>query len=276
MPWSTGRAGSNLPNQGPTGSLHVVGTGLRVHGQTSPDATYFLERAQKVFFVAADALLPAWLYRLNPNVESLHDHYAVGKDRLTTYEDMVTSVLAEVRKGLDVCLVTYGHPGVFAYPSHEAIRRAKAEGYKAVMLPGISAEDCLFADLGVDPGSDGCQSFEATDFLVNKRVFDNRSALILWQVGVIGERSFKTDLDIWNRSGLRVLTEVLIQHYGGEHEVTFYEAARLAICEPVILKVPLKAAGDAHIAAIATLYVPPLTSAHPDPEMCRRLGLDHR
>jgi uncharacterized protein YabN with tetrapyrrole methylase and pyrophosphatase domain len=247
---------------------------MRVHGQTSPDATFFLKRAQKIFFVAADALVPAWLYTLNPNVESLHDHYAVGKDRRTTYEDMVNCVLADVRRGLDVCMVTYGHPGVFAYPTHEAIRRAKAEGYQAVMLPGISAEDCLFADLGVDPGSDGCQSFEATDFLVYKRVFDNRSALILWQVGVIGERSFKTNLDIWNRSGLRVLTEVLIDHYGAEHEVTFYEAARLPICDPVILKMPLHAAAEVNIGGIATLYVPPLTSALPDPEMRRRLGLN--
>jgi hypothetical protein len=37
------------------------------------------------------------------------------------------------------------------------------------MLPGISAEDCLFADLGIDPGIYGCQSYEATDFLANGR-----------------------------------------------------------------------------------------------------------
>jgi len=36
------------------------------------------------------------------------------------------------------------------------------------MLPGISAEDCLFADIGVDPGIYGCQSFEATDLFVNE------------------------------------------------------------------------------------------------------------
>jgi len=31
------------------------------------------------------------------------------------------------------------------------------------MLPGISAEDCLVADLGIDPASSGCQSYEAND-----------------------------------------------------------------------------------------------------------------
>ena len=54
---------------------------------------------------------------------------------------------------------------VFVQPSHESIAIARLEGFSARMLPGISAEDCLFADIGLDPGKDGCQSFEATDFL---------------------------------------------------------------------------------------------------------------
>jgi len=37
------------------------------------------------------------------------------------------------------------------------------------MLPGISTEDCLYADLGVDPGLIGSQNFEATDFIVSGR-----------------------------------------------------------------------------------------------------------
>ena len=68
-----------------------------------------------------------------------------------------------------MCLVSYGHPGVFAYPMHEAIRQAKALGHSAVMFPAVSCEDAFFADLGVDPGQSGCQSFEATDFLVYQR-----------------------------------------------------------------------------------------------------------
>ena len=48
------------------------------------------------------------------------------------------------------------------------------------MLPGISSEDCLFADLGVDPGVSGCQSYEATDFLMNAPIIDSSTQLILW------------------------------------------------------------------------------------------------
>jgi hypothetical protein len=54
-----------------------------------------------------------------------------------------------------LCVALYGHPGVFACVGHEAIERARAEGIDAQMLPGISAEDCLFAELGVDPAVGG-------------------------------------------------------------------------------------------------------------------------
>jgi Tetrapyrrole (Corrin/Porphyrin) Methylases len=79
---------------------------------------------------------------------------------------MVNRIIKYVKRDLRVCAVFYGHPGVFCTPSHESIRIARKLGYRATMLPAISAEDCLFADLGVDPGKHGCQSFEATDFLV--------------------------------------------------------------------------------------------------------------
>src|SRR5437899_1041057 len=101
-----------------------------------------------------------------------------------TYDDIVAEILSAVRSGTRVCVALYGHPGVFARPAHEAVRRARAEGFPARMLPAVSAEDCLFADLGVDPGENGCQSYEATDFLLRKREVDVSAALVLWQISV--------------------------------------------------------------------------------------------
>ena len=50
------------------------------------------------------------------------------------YTEMVERILFFVRKGKKVCAVFYGHPGIFVFSSHEAIRIARAEGYPAVML----------------------------------------------------------------------------------------------------------------------------------------------
>ena len=67
---------------------------------------------------------------------------------------MAEAILEPVRAGKRVCAAFYGHPGVFVLPSHDAISRARAEGFEATMLPGVSAEDCLVADLGVDPAAE--------------------------------------------------------------------------------------------------------------------------
>jgi hypothetical protein len=253
------------------GSLTVVGTGIQLVGHLTLGARSWIEGADKVLFAVADPLTAKWLQSLNPAAESLP--YDTGNlRRRTTYDEMVERILVEVRSGLNVCAVFYGHPGVFADPAHEAIRQARREGFRAEMLPGISAEDCLFADLGVDPGRNGCQSFEATDFLLRRRFFDPTSVLILWQIGFTGNLGFfREDAHL---RGLKVLAEVLQTHYGSEHEVTVYEAAvYYPVCQPVIQRMRLCELPNASVTPVSTLYVPPKAPAPVDAEMMARLGI---
>ena len=96
-------------------------------------------------------------------------------------------ILAHVRRGLDVCAAFYGHPGVFVDSVARGGARAPARRASGLgCSPAISAEDCLFADLGVDPARFGCQSYEATDFLVHGRRVDPTATLVLWQIGTVG------------------------------------------------------------------------------------------
>ena len=247
--------------------------GIKIAAHTSFEAVAHIESAHKVFYLEADSLAGHWIRKLNRTAESLHGHYGVGKDRMVTYEEMVERVLDCVRSGQDVCLASYGHPGVFAYPMHEAVRRARAEGYEAKMLPGISAEDCLFADLGVDPGNRGCQTYEATDFLVSRRRFDTGSALVLLQIGVIAECGYKLELGSWNPAGVRILKDVLLEHYSSDHVVTVYEAACYASCDPSIQEIELSQLTEAKISPVSTLYVPPTERVEPDQDMLGKLGL---
>jgi Tetrapyrrole (Corrin/Porphyrin) Methylases len=182
---------------------------------------------------------------------------------------MVEEILSWVRKGLNVCAVFYGHPGVFGFPPHEAVRRARSEGLPAEMLPGVSAEDCLYADLGVDPG-DGCQSFEAMNFLLFPRRFDPTVSLVLWQVAAIGELRGTEHPTL---RGLAVLAEYLRGFYGGEHEVVLYEASPYPIGGPTIQRLPLDALSTGKVGAMTTLYVPPKGRPAPDLEMFDRLEI---
>ena len=246
------------------GSLIVIGTGIRTVGHLTMEAVAWMKMADKMLYVVGDPVAEAALKELNPQgAESLSTFYEEGKPRIQTYTEMIERVLSCVREGLVTCLACYGHPGVFVYPSHEAIRRARAEGYEAKMLPGISSEDCLFADLGVDPGIFGCQSFEATDFLVNNRTIDPRSSLVLWQIGVLGDATFKKYF--YDLSAFSLLVERLLQIYPADHQVILYEAAVFPNCDPIIQPVPLHALSPVGLSAGFTLYVPPAYATAADP-----------
>jgi uncharacterized protein YabN with tetrapyrrole methylase and pyrophosphatase domain len=211
----------------------------------------------------------AWVQDLNPSAESLERFYAPGKLRSETYEEMVEEIVSRVRNGLNVCAVFYGHPGVFGFPPHEAVRRARSEGFRAEMLPGVSAEDCLYADLGVDPG-DGCQTFEAMNFLLFPRTFDPAVSLVLWQPAAIGELRGTVHPSL---QGLAALEEYLEKFYGREHEVVLYEASPYAVGGPTVQRLPLGNLSTSEVGAMTTLYVPPKGEAQPDLEMFDRLGV---
>ncbi len=131
------------------------------------------------------------------------------------------------------------------------------------MLPGISAEDCLFAELGVDPARNGRQSFEATSFLIRRRAFAPHSALILWQIGAIGERSVSRNVN-WH--GLRLLIRKLQQQYPFDHEVIVYEAAFSRRFPSFVKRTPLSELDKVSFSPMATLYVPATAPAPRDEE----------
>ncbi len=136
------------------------------------------------------------------------------------------------------------------------------------MLPGVSAEDCLFADLGIDPAVTGLQSYEATNFLYYHRQVDTSAALILWQVSVVGETAV---VEPPNRPGLAILADHLQTLYPPEHEVTLYEASPYPVGSPFVRTVPLSQLAMAEPTPLTTLYVPPAARQRRNAAMVERL-----
>jgi hypothetical protein len=267
---NTHAAGGGATDSKNTGSLIVVGTGIRTIGHLTMEAVAWIKQADKVLYVVGDPVAEAMLKELNPEgAESMSGMYAEGKQRIETYNEMIERTLDCVRAGMLTCMACYGHPGVFVYPSHESIRRARAEGFSARMLPGISSEDCLFADLGVDPGIGGCQSYEATDFLVNRRVIDPTSSVVLWQIGVVGDATFKrVGYDL---SAMPLLVERLLAIYPATHPMYLYEAAVFPGCEPVIRRITAAELAYGPLSAGYTLYIPPAYPSTSDPMIYYRM-----
>jgi uncharacterized protein YabN with tetrapyrrole methylase and pyrophosphatase domain len=229
-----------------------------------------LVAADEVLYLVGDIVALRSIERLNANTRSLHGHYRPGHIRTETYKAIVEEILTAVRRGGKICVAFYGHPGVFAQPAHEAIRIAREEGHSARMLPAVSAEDCLFADLGVDPGATGCQSYEATDFLMRERRIDTSAALVLWQIGVVGNLTYAPEGD---SSRLPVLVDCLCTLYPSEHGVVLYEASPFPGCGPIVERLPLVDVAAAKASPATTLYVPPLSARRIDREMVSRLRL---
>lgn len=255
-----------------SGSLTVVGTGIQT-GQLTFAARNAIEEADKVLYFVTGPSAKSDLQSLNPTAESLSRYYEDGKERFVTYIEMVDRIVDEAKRGLHVCAAFYGHPGVFVIPSHEAIRRAREAGIPAKMLPGISAEDCLFADLGIDPALPGCQSFEATDFLIHRRQFDVTASLILWQIGAIGVQT--CEIRDYAPRNLDVLAEYLSGFYGPDHRAVIYEASLYPDFECKAQVTALSALAKARVSRMSTLYVAPKDIPRPvDMEMVRRLGMN--
>ena len=257
----TGLSSSRAVDQDPSGvwsarGLTVVGTGMRAGLHMTVETQLAIEQTARVLYIVADPISEACILKLNPAAKSLRYLYETGKPRIEIYESIIAAILDELESAGDLCVAFYGHPGVLTYPAWESIRRARATGKRARMLPAISTEDALFADLGIDMGRAGLQSFEATRFLFNAYNFDPCAGLLLWQIGVLGEYE-------WNpphaaaRPRLEVLTAYLTKFYGPDHEVFLYHAPDLPTSRPLVERVALRDLPTAELISISTLYIPP-------------------
>ena len=242
--------------------LVVVGSGIQLGRHLSSRCLSEIQEAERVL-VLTDGAAFGMIAEQRPDLIDLRVHYAEGKDRRQTYREMEAAILAEVHAGKRVCAVFYGHPGVFADVPHAVIRKAREAGFRARMEPGISAEACLYADLGIDPGRSGVQSVEATQFLLEDRQVDTRSLLLLWQVALTGDTActrFHAEPE-----EIQKLVERLLQDYPADHEVILYEAARLSV-EPFRAdRLPLADLARARFEEYTTLVIPPCARRQPDP-----------
>ncbi|MCX7556692.1 diguanylate cyclase [Xanthomonadaceae bacterium JHOS43] len=237
------------------GSLVVVGSGIQFGRHVSERTLSEIQQAEVVFCLA-DPFALAMISSLRPDVINLGTYYAPGKDRRDTYREIDTAIMCEVLAGKAVCAVFYGHPGVFADVPHRVIRKTRAAGLAARMEPGISAEACLYADLGIDPGQRGVQSLEATHFLYYDRQPDPQGLVLLWQVALAGDWSCRR-LHA-EREGLQALVTKLQRWYPPDHEVILYEAAQLPIDSFRAEALRLCDLPDAHYKEFTTLVIPAL------------------
>jgi siroheme synthase len=255
------------------GSLVVVGTGISVAGQMTLMTQSCIENADLVFTGIGNKLGENVIKKLNSNTVQLDDLYQSGKSRAITYQEMVNRIVNAVQQGHKVCAAFYGHPGIFVNPSHAAIKRVRELGLRAEMLPGISAEDCLIADLGIDPSQHGCQSYEASQFLFRDYTLDPHMTQIIWQIGLAGEATLGVLEAGHCKAGLALYQQLLTNFYPSHHPIILYEAPTLPLYGPKIERLTLAQLSKCEPSLITTLVIPSLGLPDYHLERITQLGL---
>ena len=254
------RAGDDAAASGPAAGLVVVGGGIQFGRHVSGRCLAEIRSAQ-VAFCLADPFALAMVSAFRPDVINLGSYYTAGKDRRQAGAEIQGAILKEVRAAKQVCVVFYGHPGVFSDIPQEVTRKARAEGFPVRVEPGISAAACLREDLGLDAGGRDVQSMEATAFLFYDHQPDPSGLVLLWQAA--GPGNLAGDYKRAESSGLQALAQKLLRWYPPTHEVILYEAPQLAVDHPRAEHLTLRDLPAAHFDEYTMLVIPPLDEQRP-------------
>lgn len=260
-----------MPSASPkNASLTLVGTGIKFLSHLTTEAKAHIEQADCVLYLVNEPAMKAWIEETNRNAEALDFLYAKQGSRTESYQQITRYIVDIVKSEQHVCVALYGHPTVFAQPALHAAEETRKLGIETRILPGISAEDCLFADLGINPGS-GCLSLEATDLLIHDRLIDPTCHVILWQIGLTGIITHTENPD--PKPGLALLADQLKKTYSENHPITLYVAAQYPSFEPQTIELTLNELADSHPPRLATLYIPPAKAVNANQRIIEQLGL---
>jgi tetrapyrrole methylase family protein/MazG family protein len=251
------------------GSLIVVGCGIKSLAHLSTEAISAIKQADIVLYSVNEPILINWIKSNNTNTQSLDDSIDTNRARKDNYETITSNILSYVKQGNHVCVVFYGHPTVFASSALMAAKKARENDLTATILPAISAEDCLFADLLIDPGSHGCQSYETTDMIIRKRTLDPSNHVILWQAGMVGSFNHHTKKNL--APYLTILENYLLNFYSPQQSITAYEASLYPHLAPRIEPFLLKDMTTIALSPITSLYIPPAIEKEIDEAVLKEL-----
>lgn len=236
--------------------LIVVGCGIKFVSHLTVEVKAAIEQSDKVLYLVNEPAMKVWIKKHAKQAQSLDFLYGAATNRQHSYQAISDYILDALEEDKSLCVVLYGHPSVFATPALDAVSRAKTAGIDCQILPGISAEDCLFADLAIDPGDRGCLSFEASYFLLYQPTFTHQCHLVLWQAAVIGMQGHPPE-DHDPRPGLALLSQYLLTFYPEKHPIVSYQAAQYPQFSPIIKVIQLGQLATEVIPRLATLYIAP-------------------
>ncbi|VEB35484.1 tetrapyrrole methylase [Legionella sainthelensi] len=232
--------------------LIIVGSGIKSLSHLTEETKKVIQNSDKVLYLINEDNLKKWIQLEAKHSESLDPIYFSHIQRIEAYKALTKYIVEEYYKVSILCVVLYGHPTVFADSGLNAVKQIKKNGGNAIILPAVSAQDCLFSDLEIDPGDSGCFSIEATELVLFERKIDIYAHLILWQVANFGKS------DRSKASKLSILKDYLYEYYPPDFSICLYEAPSLPAHPSRIEWISLNCFDNSIINPVTTVYIPPL------------------
>ena len=199
--------------------VYIVGLGVLNVDQITRETERVIRRSNEVLYVDTGVATRAYLKSLCPRVTSLFEtSYEEDGHRLNAYHHMAARVLDAAMDHPPVTFAMHGHPIVGAYAPFLIRDMARLLSLEVLVLPGISAKDCLCAELMVDPCVVGMQMYEATDLLLRRRPLQPDVPALIWQIGCVETRLHTTRVSRPER--FERLRSYLLRFYPPQHEVT--------------------------------------------------------
>lgn len=251
--------------------LALVGSGIKSLSHFTTEFKAYTKKADKVLYLVNEPIVQEWITKNTKHPESLENIYFSNSNRLVSYAKITQKIIDELDKYDFVTVIIYGHPTVFAEPGLNAILQAEKLSIETIILPGISAENCLYADLKIDPGRFGCFHVEATEFLLFDKQIDPTAHLIIWQIGMIANMA--PPEEITTSKYINFLQERLLEIYPNEQESIIYEASLYPGLKPKINRFALKDLKLQNVNTLSTLYISPIKQNKINLEMLEKLSL---
>ena len=237
--------------------ITIVGLGVLNVDQVTGETERAIRRSNEVLYVDTGVATRGFLQEICPKVTSLFaTSYQESGCRLGSYDRMAVAVIEAALDHPPVTFAMGGHPIVGAEAPFLIYEMARLLGLEVVTLPGISAMDCLFAELMIDPCVNGLQMYEATDLLLRRHPLLPEVPALIWQIGVLETRLHTQRRSKPSRFD-RFKAHVL-QYYPPIHLVTAYFASQHPLMRSQILQFPMGEIGDyaEQLHAGFTLFIP--------------------
>ncbi len=238
--------------------IAIVGLGITGVHQVTREAEETIRRCNVTLLADSGLGVGEYVRTLCLEVTDFADRLESGGHRVDFYRGIASEVVAAALEAAPVCFATYGHPKMYSYPTVLVQRAAAILDLRVSILPGISFLDALLADLGLDPGFDGLQLYEATDLLVRRRPLQTDVGCVIAQAPVTAEAG--TREAVHNLPNIALLRDHLLQFYPSDHEVVFVVSSPHPLLRPLRRTAPLSdlPAAVASGPQSGTLYIPPV------------------